>query len=219
MAVAVVVLVLTSSTRSAPAPARRDPLRPADRRSSAAVLEARRRTRTSRRRGAPAATVGLASIWALEAFAYTLITAAASSLSARAAPAGERRRLPRCGSPRWPPPASSPTSSSPASTLAAAGELPRWGRYLETLREFLAGGIGDLTYDFAPWSAGLAAGALYLGSAVAVALIVRRRPDLAERERPPSSRSPGRPPTASRCSATSSTAPPTTSFPTSPCRW
>ena len=43
-------------------------------------------------------------------------------------------------------------------TLAATGELPDWGWYLNTLREFLVGPIGDLTYDFTSFSPGLAVG-------------------------------------------------------------
>ncbi len=49
-------------------------------------------------------------------------------------------------------------------TLAGPGELPDWGWYLNTLREFLLGRLGDLTYDFSPWSPALAVGALYLVS-------------------------------------------------------
>ena len=40
-------------------------------------------------------------------------------------------------------------------TLAFAGQLPDWGQYLAYLNEFLFGQVGDITYDFSDWSAGL----------------------------------------------------------------
>ena len=40
-------------------------------------------------------------------------------------------------------------------TLAFAGELPDYGWYLAFLKEFAVGELGDLTYDFSPWSPGL----------------------------------------------------------------
>ncbi len=67
-------------------------------------------------------------------------------------------------------------------TLVFAGELPRWGWYLHTLREFLTGPVGDLTYDFSRWSPGLALGVLYFSSAVGLILLLRRRLDVARRE-------------------------------------
>ena len=70
-----------------------------------------------------------------------------------------------------------------AATLAAAGELPDWGRYLAYLKEFLFGDVGDITYDFSHWSAGLPVGAAYLASAAAFVLVVRRRRDLVDEER------------------------------------
>ena len=71
-----------------------------------------------------------------------------------------------------------------AGTLAATGELPDWGGYVDTLRAFLSGQIGDWTYDFSPFSPGIALGALYMASASAVVLLLMRRPDLLPRERP-----------------------------------
>ncbi len=70
-----------------------------------------------------------------------------------------------------------------AATLIATGELPDWGWYLNTLREFLFGQIGDLTYDFSPWSPALAVGALYLVSASALSLLMWRRPEVVARQR------------------------------------
>ena len=141
----------------------------------AGVSEARRPLRTATPRLAGAIIVGLSSIWALEAFAYTLLTAA-GMLAAMSwlQPAGERRRF--LGR-RVAEIAVSCVVAHlllAAITLAAAGELPDWGLYLTTLREFLTGPIGDLTYDFSPWSPGVALGAIYLGSAIAVLLVIRR---------------------------------------------
>ena len=68
-------------------------------------------------------------------------------------------------------------------TLIGAGELPDWGWYLNTLREFLTGSVGDLTYDFAPWTAAFAVGALYVGATIALVLTARARP-LESRARP-----------------------------------
>ena len=113
--------------------------------------------------------VGLSSIWAFEAFGYTVLTAAAI-LAVRLwfAPATVRRR----SLVRW-------IGASIAAcvafhvalvlgTLIAVGELPDWGWYLNTLREFLTGSIGDLTYDFAPWTAAFAIGVLYVAASAAL---------------------------------------------------
>lgn len=129
-------------------------------------------------------TVAIASIWALEAFAYTLLTLGAIvALRAATMPTSERRRE----LVRW---AVGVAAACVAAhllfalgTLARSGELPDWGWYLNTLREFLAGQLGDLTYDFSKWSPGLALGPIYLASAAAVILIVRRRPEVVTRMR------------------------------------
>lgn len=130
-------------------------------------------------------TVAIASVWALEAFIYTLLTVLAIiALRVTALPSAQRRReLVRSG-----------LAIAGAcliahltlvtGTLLATGQLPDWGWYLTTLREFLFGQVGDLTYDFSSWSAGLALGAVYLASASAAVLTVRRRPDLVATERP-----------------------------------
>lgn len=128
--------------------------------------------------------VGLSAIWALEAFGYTVLTFAAL-IAARAAllePGGRRTWLLRRA-------AEGVAACFIAhlvfalATLAWAGELPDWGLYINTLREFLSGGIGDLTYDFSPWSPGLGAGALLVASAVATILLITRNRELAVRER------------------------------------
>jgi hypothetical protein len=124
-------------------------------------------------------TVAVASVWALEAFAYTLLTAmVVAVLGTATRPAGRRRAL----LVRWGVQLLAAIAFAhlvlAGGTLAATGELPDWGWYLNTLREFLVGTIGDLTYDFTSFSPGLAVGGLYLISAAAVILIVLRRPDL-----------------------------------------
>ncbi len=67
-------------------------------------------------------------------------------------------------------------------TLAATGRLPAWGQYLDYLHVFLAGKIGNLTYDVPRWSAGVPIGAAYLASAATVVELVRRRHPLVARE-------------------------------------
>ncbi len=126
--------------------------------------------------------LGLASIWALEAFAYTLATAGAV-LAVRLwlHPRGTRMRT--LG--RW-------TAGSllagvvfhvalALATLVIAGELPDWGWYLNTLREFLTGSVGELTYDFAPWTVAFALGAFYIAALAALVLYLIRLPGQARR--------------------------------------
>lgn len=128
--------------------------------------------------------VGLAAIWALEAFGYTVLTFA-GLIAIRAALLEPGRR--RAWSIRR---AAEGVAACivahivfALATLMFAGELPRWGEYLNILREFLTGRIGDLTYDFSPWSPGLGIGALLIASAVATILLVTRNRELAVRER------------------------------------
>ena len=66
------------------------------------------------------------------------------------APAGARRARGGAGLRRR------PRACSPRATLAAAGSLPDWGEYLAYLDAFLFGTVGDLTYDVARWTPGLA---------------------------------------------------------------
>jgi hypothetical protein len=70
-----------------------------------------------------------------------------------------------------------------AATLLATGELPDWGWYVNTLRAFLFGELGEWTYDFSHFSPAFAVGGLYLASASAVIVSIWRRPDLVERHR------------------------------------
>ncbi len=147
-----------------------------------ATLAVRFPARATPLRGAILVVVGLASIWALEAFAYTLLTVAALiALGAAAAPGRRRRRVIRdigaC--------AAAVVVAQvvfAALTLIAAGELPRWGHYLTILREFLTGGIGDLTYDVVPWSPGLAVAIVYIASTAGIVAVAARRRDLLEGE-------------------------------------
>ncbi len=125
------------------------------------------------------AGVGLASIWALEAFAYTVVTAAAV-LAVRVWLYPRADRVRSLG--RWI--GASVLACAgfhvllALATLAIAGELPDWGWYLNTLREFLTGNVGELTYDFVPWTAALALGAFYVVAAAALVVVLARRPEL-----------------------------------------
>jgi hypothetical protein len=127
--------------------------------------------------------VGLSSIWAFEAFVYTIATfVAMACFSAWMLPPAERRRwLVRQG-------ALAAAASVSAhlifagATLAASGQLPDWGQYLAFLNNFLFGKLGDLTYDFSSWSPGLAVGAAYVASAAAIVLLLGRHRGVVERE-------------------------------------
>ena len=131
-------------------------------------------------RAAALAVIGLASIWSLEALAYTVaVYAATTTLQAVLGPAPLRRL------------AREALAAAlacviahvlfAAATLVFAGELPDWGEYLAYLREFLFGDLGDLTYDVARWTPSLALGAGYAASVAALAELVRR--GQAQRER------------------------------------
>ena len=101
------------------------------------------------------ATVGVASIWALEGLVYTLATFAAV-VCFRAWTAGTAGRL------RWAVRRGLLALAAclvahlllNAATLVFAGELPDYGWYLAYLRTFLLGEVGQVTYDFARWSPG-----------------------------------------------------------------
>jgi hypothetical protein len=127
-------------------------------------------------------TLAVASIWALEAFAYTLFTSmAVIAASIWLLPAEDRRSglIRRVVEVVVAIVAAHVTFN--LLTLLITGELPRWGWYIATLREFLAGPVGDLTYDFSRWSPGVALGILYFCSAAAFVLMLRRRPEVARR--------------------------------------
>jgi hypothetical protein len=129
--------------------------------------------------------LGIASIWALEAFAYTLITlAAVVAVRVAIVPRAERRAELAWWLIGGAIACLSAHLLFVALTVIATGELPDWGRYLDTLRAFLTGRIGDLTYDFVPWSPAFLVGALYFCSALAVGLLIRLRPALAAANRP-----------------------------------
>ncbi len=125
-------------------------------------------------RGAQAAqllALGVASIWALEAFAYTVLTVAAMvAVKAWLKPAGSRRRCVF----RWTRGFRRGMSGGPRRVRNRDGRrrrrAPRLGPVLNTLREFLTGSIGDLTYDFLGWSPALAVGAFYWHPAATVVL-------------------------------------------------
>jgi hypothetical protein len=124
------------------------------------------------------ATVGIASLWALEAFLYCVgAIVGLVAFRAATAPAGRLRIVARS--------ALQVLAACvvvqvvfAVATLIGAGQLPDWGDYLKTLHEFLSGPVGDLTYDFSAWSAGLAIGAIYAASALAIVLVLLREPEL-----------------------------------------
>jgi hypothetical protein len=127
--------------------------------------------------------VGIAAIWALEAFAYTLFTwGALLAIQAWLRLPGERRAW------LWRRVALGIGACVAAhlvlalATLAFAGELPHWGQYFEFLHVLLVGKLADITYDYSRWSPGLPVGFAYGLSAAAVVLAVRRRPDIVSRE-------------------------------------
>ncbi|MGH2866701.1 MAG: hypothetical protein ACRDNK_03915 [Solirubrobacteraceae bacterium] len=155
----------------------------------AVVLAKVAESRCSGRAGAPRVLalviLGVSSIWALEAFAYTAFTLAAVIAVEvwLMAPGGRRRWLARqlgfaaaavlCAH-----------LLLAGATLAGTGQLPDWTQYLGYLRGLLLGGHeGSVTYGFSRWSPGLAVAAADFASAVAVILLIRRAPALAARQR------------------------------------
>jgi len=128
-------------------------------------------------RGAGWVIVGISSIWALEALVYTT-GALVGMLAIEAAlmPEGRRRWLVRQGVftlVSW----VAAQLIFALATLIWAGALPDWGLYLTYLRDFLAGDVGDLTYDVPAWSPGLTVGFAYLVSALGLIVVAARRPD------------------------------------------
>jgi len=130
------------------------------------------------------AVVGLSSVWSLEQFTYCAATGAAlQSLAAWLRPGGSRLRW-LAKQALWPAVACVCAHALLAIlTYAATARLPDWGQYLAYLRAFLFGDLGELNFDVAPWSPGLAVGALYLTSAAAIVLMVLRQPGLVRAER------------------------------------
>jgi hypothetical protein len=150
----------------------------------AAAMELRWPRAATAARAAQLGVVGLASVWALEAFTYTVLTFAGivcfeawrrrgpsrlAWLARRAALA-----LGACVVAHL---------TFVAATLVFAGELPDYGWYLAFVNSFLFGEVGQITYDFTPWSPGLVVGVAYAASAAAFILVVRRRPEIVARER------------------------------------
>ena len=128
--------------------------------------------------------LGLASIWAFEALAFTAATfAAIAAMQAYLRQAGERRRWLLRQAILGAAACAAAHLLLAAATLLFAGQLPEWGQYLAYLDAFLFGQLGDLTYDFAQWSPGLAVGAAYLASAAALVLLARRRSGFVAEER------------------------------------
>ena len=147
MTVAVVALGVRAGVPAGWAPpARRHPVRPAhrsDRRCRGGAIGGLGRCVPAR--GLQLVGIALAWIWALEAFAYTMLTVFGMVLyQAAILPSGQRGAHLR----RWAAMVFGAGAVAhlllAAATLAAKGVLPDWGWYLHTLRQFLAGGIGDL---------------------------------------------------------------------------
>jgi len=136
-------------------------------------------------RAAGLLVVGIASIWALEAFAYTLFTyAAIACVESALLPAGGRLRGLARRAGQGIAACIGTQLLFALATLAAAGKLPDWGQYWAFLHAFLFGGVvGSITYGFTRWSPGVAVAGLYFASAAAIVLLVLRRPDAARRDR------------------------------------
>ena len=130
------------------------------------------------------AVVAVASLWSFEALLYSVGTLAGiTAFRVATAPAGRLRIAFRV--------AIQVIAATivvqlgfALATLAASGQLPQWDKYLTTLREFLTGKVGEVTYDFSPWSPGLAVGAIYAASLLALVLVTRREPELVAENRP-----------------------------------
>lgn len=140
------------------------------------------RSRTAR--GAGLLVIAVASIWAFEAFVFTIATFAAMvCFEAHLIPAGERLRwMVRQGALAGAACVAAHLLLAVA-TLAAAGQLPDWGQYLAFLDAFFRGHLKDVTYDLSRWSPGLAVGAAYAASAAALVLLALGRSALVRRER------------------------------------
>jgi hypothetical protein len=150
----------------------------------AAVVEARWPRHSGAARAMQLTVLGLSSIWALEAFAYTLFTYAALACF-------QAWMRPGPGRVGWLARQAALAVLAclaaqlifVAATLAFAGQLPDYGWYLAFLRAFLAGNLAEVTYDFSAWSPGLAVGVAYAASAAAFVLLVRSRGNIVARER------------------------------------
>jgi hypothetical protein len=129
--------------------------------------------------------VAVASVWAVEAFAYTVFTYLAMvTLEGCLGPVGRRLRwtliqiglaIAACVSAHL---------VLALATLAGSGYLPDWSQYVAYVHGLILGGReGTVTYGFANWSPGLAMGAGSVASVAALALLVIRKPELARSKR------------------------------------
>lgn len=151
-----------------------------------ALLAAQRWPRLARpARAAALAVTGLSAVFSLEALAYTTaVYAAVIGVQAWLRPGpGRLRWLARQAAAvvlAW----VAAHVAFALATLAATGRLPDWWQYLVYLHAFLFGPIGSLTYDVPHWTPGLAVGAGYLASAMALAELARRRHPLVALDAP-----------------------------------
>ena len=124
-------------------------------------------------------TIGVASLWSVEAFALTLATwCALTVFQAQARPRGARvgAVLRQAGLVALA--CVIAQISFALATLVGSGELPHWDLYFDYLTAFAFGDLGDVTYDFSRWSPGLGTGAVLLASAASLAVFMRRQPAL-----------------------------------------
>ncbi len=122
--------------------------------------------------------VGISAVWALEAMLYTTAALIGLVLAESATrPEGTRWRWIRTQALftllAW----AAVHIAFGAFTLAVSGELPDWGMYISYLREFLAGNVGQFTYDFQPWTPALLVGAGFVVNLISVVLAIRLRPE------------------------------------------
>ncbi|MFN8164278.1 MAG: hypothetical protein U0R26_10730 [Solirubrobacterales bacterium] len=130
--------------------------------------------------------VALSSIWAFEAFGYTVITyAGVAVMIGVTAPGGGRRRY--IGKRLLAAVAACLAAhvAFALATLLVSGQLPDWIDYGRTVGAFLFGTVGEITYDFSSWSPGFGLGIVYLASVSGLVLVLRRRPALARELRGP----------------------------------
>ncbi len=127
--------------------------------------------------------LAVTSIWSVEAFAYTVFTLACmAAVRVLTLDRGLRRRWMRSWAVAALGGCVAAQLALALATLAATGQLPDWGQYLAYFNSFIFGGLADVSYPFAQWSPGLAVGALYLASAVAITLLLARVSSLRQRE-------------------------------------
>lgn len=123
------------------------------------------------------ALLAVASLWSIEAFAYTAFTLAAMAcVNAFRLPAGSRIRWLRGQAVAGVLAVAAVQAAFALATVLAVGQLPDWGEYFAYFKAFLSGSVAYLTYGFARWSPGLAVAAVYLASAISIPLIIWRAP-------------------------------------------